>query len=119
MKFPSCLLLAVLLATTARAQSQNLNRGPGPDVTPGSASTIVNVPTTASELAAGYAVAINNMTLKTLIIYLRSEGKIVPIKGIRSARAMSAVLLIEFSAGDRMAVNSEHIIMITDGNRTP
>ncbi len=77
------------------------------------------VPTTASELANGYAQAISQMTLKSLVIYLRSEGKIVPIKGLRSARAMGAVLLIEFSAGDRMAVNAEQIVMITDGVRTP
>jgi hypothetical protein len=83
------------------------------------ASATVNVPTTASELASGYAAAISQMSLKSLIIYLRSEGKIVPIKGIRLAKAMGAVLLIEFSAGDRMAVNAEHIVMITDGVRTP
>lgn len=82
-------------------------------------TTNVNVPTTASELAAGYAAAIQQMSLKSLIIYLKSEGKTVPIKGIRSAKALSAVLLITFSAGDIMAINAEHIVMITDGARTP
>jgi hypothetical protein len=43
----------------------------------------------------------------------------VPIKGIRSARAMNGVLLIVFSAGDMMAINAEHVVMITDGPRTP
>lgn len=83
------------------------------------ATTTVNVPTTASELAAGYAQAVSLMSLKSLVIYMRSEGKVVPIKGIRSARAMGAVLLITFSAGDTMAINAEHIIMMTDGTRTP
>jgi hypothetical protein len=82
-------------------------------------TTNVTVPTTASELALGYAAAIQQMTLKSLIIYLKSEGKTVAIKGIRSARSMGAVLLVEFSAGDRMAINAEHIVMITDGPRTP
>lgn len=79
----------------------------------------ITVPTTASELASGYAQAIPLMTLKSLVIYIRSEGKIVPIKGVRTARALGAVLLIEFSAGDRMAINAEQIILITDGARTP
>ena len=111
------LLLAALLLPALHAQSKSMPAdaapaGPGP-------STNVFVPTTASELAAGYATAIPQMTLKSVVIYLRSEGKIVPIKGIRTAKSMGAVLLIEFSAGDRMAVNAEHIVMITDGTRTP
>ncbi len=59
------------------------------------------------------------MTLKSIVIYLRSDGKVVAIRGLRSAKAMGAVLLIEFSAGDRMAINAEQIVMITDGTRTP
>lgn len=84
-----------------------------------SVPTNINVPTTASELAAGYAAAIQQMSLKSLVIYLKSEGKTVPLKGLRSAKAVSAVLLITFSAGDMMAVNAENIVMITDGARTP
>lgn len=112
------LLLTVLLAAAGQAQTTPL---PPPGVIPGmpTGSTSVNVPTTAAELAEGYAAAIAQMTLKSVVIYIRSEGQIVPIRGVRSARAMGAVLLIEFSAGDRMAVNAEHVIMITDGTRTP
>jgi len=80
---------------------------------------MVTVPTTASELAAGYATALPQMTLKSTVIFAKSEGKTIAIRGIRSAKAMGAVLLIEFSAGDRMAINAEQIIMITDGPRTP
>jgi len=83
------------------------------------APSTINVPTTAAELAAGYATAIQQMSLKSLVIYLKNDGKTVAIKGIRSARALSGVLLITFSAGDMMAVNAEHIVMITDGPRTP
>lgn len=79
----------------------------------------ITVPTTAAELASGYAAAIPQMSLKSLTIFLRSEGKTVAIKGIRSTRALGGVLLIIFSAGDMMAVNAEHIVMITDGARTP
>ncbi len=111
------LLLTVLLASAAHAQSRSaMPSDPGQ---PAPAVTNVNVPTTASELAAGYATAISQMTLKSVVIYLKSEGKIVPIRSIRTARAMGAVLLIEFSAGDRMAVGAEQIVMITDGARTP
>lgn len=117
MKNLKFLLLAALLLPAAHAQTKSMPADAAP-AGPGS-STNVFVPTTASELAAGYATAIPQMTLKSVIIYLRSEGKIVPIKGIRSAKSMGAVLLIEFSAGDRMAVNAEHIVMITDGTRTP
>lgn len=114
MKNLKFLLLAALLLPAAHAQTKSMPA----DIGPGS-TTNIQVPTTASELAAGYATAIPQMTLKSVVIYLRSEGKIVPIRGVRSAKSMGAVLLIEFSAGDRMAVNAEHIIMITDGTRTP
>ena len=113
MKTLKLLILAVVLLPAAFAATTE----PAQPVAP--PTTNVNVPTTASELALGYSLAIQQMTLKSIIIYLRSEGKIVPIKGLRSAKAMGAVLLIEFSAGDRMAVNAEQIIMITDGVRTP
>jgi hypothetical protein len=102
-----CLLPVLRAATTE----------PVPTMVP--TSTNVNVPTTASELAAGYAAAIQQMSLKSLVIYLKIEGKTVPLKGLRSAKAVSAVLLITFSAGDMMAVNAENIVMITDGPRTP
>lgn len=110
------LLLVALIVPAAYAQVRSAPVDPAP-VMP--ASPTISVPTTASELASGYAAAISQMSLKSLVIYLRSEGKIVPIRGIRLAKSMGAVLLIEFSAGDRMAVNAEHIIMITDGVRTP
>ncbi|MBI2498266.1 MAG: hypothetical protein HYV75_10285 [Opitutae bacterium] len=110
------LLLTALLVPAAHAQVRGT---PVETVPVMPVAPTVTVPTTASELATGYAAAIPQMSLKSLVIYLRSEGKIVPIKGIRLARAMGAVLLIEFSAGDRMAVNAEHIVMITDGTRTP
>jgi hypothetical protein len=102
-----CLLPLLGAATTEPFQSM-----PVP-------STNVNVPTTASELAAGYAAAIQQMSLKSLVIYLKSDGKVIALKGLRSARAVSAVLLITFSAGDMMAVNAENIILVTDGTRTP
>lgn len=116
MKTTASLLLAVLLAASAHAQGQPRTALPTEFPQP---NMNVNVPTVASELALGYAHAIPQMTLKSVVIYLKSEGKTVAIKGIRSARAMGAVLLIEFSAGDRMAINAENIVMVTDGTRTP
>lgn len=104
-----CCLAATLRAGTAAPAE------PAPIAAP----TTINVPTTASELASGYAGAVSQMSLKSLVIYYQAEGKVIPIKGIRSAKAVSAVLLITFSAGDSMALNAEKIVMITDGSRTP
>jgi hypothetical protein len=115
-----CLLLflgAALLGPVADADPRNPNLPENPPAVSG--TTNVTVPTTASELAAGYAIAIPQMTLKSIVIFAKSEGKIVAIRGVRSAKAMGAVLLIEFSAGDRLAINAENIVMITDGSRTP
>ncbi len=111
------LVSALLLPAALFAQSRNT---PTPEPAyPPPTSTTVNVRTTASELAEGYAAAIPQMTLKSVVIFAKSDGKVVPIKGVRSVRALSGVLLIEFSAGDRMAINAEQIVMITDGTRTP
>jgi len=79
----------------------------------------VTVASPASELAAGYAAAINQMSLKSLVIYFQGDGRISSVKGIRGARALHGVVLITFSAGDMMAINAEKIVLITDGNRTP
>jgi hypothetical protein len=106
-------LLALALVITARAATAD----PAGPAAP--ATTNVNVPTTAADLASGYAGAITQMSLKSLVIYVRGDGKIVAIKGIRSAKALDGVLLITFSAGDMMAINAEHVVMITDGARTP
>jgi hypothetical protein len=104
--------LFCLLPMLAAATSEPAPQMPAP-------STSVTVPTTASELAAGYAAAIQQMSLKSLVIYLKSDGKVIALKGLRSARAVSAVLLVTFSAGDMMAVNAENIVLVTDGARTP
>jgi hypothetical protein len=82
-------------------------------------TTNVTVASPASELAAGYAAAINQMSLKSLVIYFQSDGKVTAVKGIRVARALHGVVLVTFSAGDMMAINAEKIVLITDGNRTP
>ena len=116
MKTLKYLLLAAFLCNTSHAQ---MPAAAPVEPQPMPSPVHVTVPTTASELAAGYAAAIQQMSLKSTVIYLKSEGKTVPIKGIRTARALGAVLLIVFSAGDTMAVNAEHVVMITDGTRTP
>lgn len=112
MKKPLLLLALMLLATVHAAPTE-----PAAPVAP--ATTNVTVPTTVADLASGYAGAITQMSLKSLVVYVRGDGKIIAIKGIRSAKALDGVLLITFSAGDMMAVNAEHIVMITDGTRTP
>jgi glucosamine 6-phosphate synthetase-like amidotransferase/phosphosugar isomerase protein len=115
-----CVLLGVAgFLSTAAAQvpsSATLTKSEAP---PAVLQPTINVPTSVAELASGYAAAVSQMSLKSLVIFIRSDGKTASIKGIRSARAMGGVLLIVFSAGDMMAVNAEHIVMITDGNRAP
>lgn len=112
MKAFRALILTVGLVVGLRAA------GPEP-VTVMPAPTSVTVPAEVSELAAGYAAAISQMSLKGLVIYFQGDGKVVSVKGIRSARALHGVLLVTFSAGDMMAINAERIVLITDGARTP
>lgn len=87
--------------------------------TPAPAATSITVATPVSELAAGYAAAIQQMSLKSLVIYFESDGQTVALKGVRSAKALHGVVLITFSAGDMMAINAGKVILISDGNRTP
>jgi len=117
MKILLCLLLIFWGGNVVRAGVDGASPTPPAAATP--PPPTINIPITVTELAEGYAAAIQQMSLRSLIIYLKSEGKTVPIKGIRSARAMNGVLLIVFSAGDMMAINAEHVVMITDGPRTP
>lgn len=119
MKSLKLLLLAVLFTPLALLAQNRTSIPTDQGTIPPPANTTVNVHSPATDLADGYAAAIPQMTLKSLVIFLKSDGKTVAVKGIRSARAMGAVLLIEFSAGDRLAVNAEQIVMITDGARTP
>ncbi|MBL9215721.1 MAG: hypothetical protein JNG83_09630 [Opitutaceae bacterium] len=113
MKSFTLFLLSASLAVTGFA-------GPAPEANPvPPAPTIVNIPTPAADLAAGYAEAIRQMSLKSVTIHMKSDQKVIAIKGIRTAQALKGVLLLVFSAGDMMAVNAESIVMITDGNRVP
>lgn len=112
MKTIRTLLLALGLAGVLRAA--------GPEPVPvAPSSTHVVVQASVSELAAGYAAAISQMSLKSLVIFVQGEGKVVALKGIRSARALNGVLLVTFSAGDMLAISAERIVLISDGTRTP
>ncbi len=79
----------------------------------------MTVPTTVADLATGYAAAVQQMSLKGLVIYCQGDKGVNAIRGIRSVRAIAGVLLITFSAGDMLALSAERIILITDGSRTP
>jgi hypothetical protein len=83
------------------------------------APTNVVVQTTVSDLASGYSAAVSQMSLKSLVIFFQGDGKIVSVKGIRSAKALGGVLLVTFSTGDMLAINAERIVLITDGSRSP
>src|SRR4051812_9149921 len=100
-------LAFLALTLPVAALAQNRPTASSEQTLPPPANTTINLRSTAAELADGYAAAFTQMTLKSLVIYLKSEIKVTPIKGVRSVRAMGAVLLIEFSAGDRMAVNAQ------------
>lgn len=112
MKTIPMLLLSAGLATGLFAAA------PEPVSVPAAPTNIV-VPSAVSELASGYAAAVSQMSLKGLVIYFQGEGKVVAVRGIRSARALHGVLLVTFSAGDMMAINAEKIVLITDGSRSP
>lgn len=112
MKTTRLLLLSAGLATGLFAAA------PEPVNVPAAPTNIV-VPSAVSELASGYAAAISQMSLKGLVIYFQGDGKVVAVRGIRSAKALHGVLLVTFSAGDMMAINAEKIVLITDGSRTP
>ncbi len=83
------------------------------------APTNVVVQATVSELASGYAAAVSQMSLKSLVIFFQGDGKVVSVRGIRSAKALGGVLLVTFSSGDMLAINAERIVLITDGTRSP
>jgi len=112
MKTTRLFLLSAGLATGLFAAA------PEPVIVPAAPTNIV-VPSAVSELASGYAAAISQMSLKGLVIYFQGDGKVVAVRGIRSAKALHGVLLVTFSAGDMMAINAEKIVLITDGSRTP
>ncbi len=112
MKTIRSLLISLGLAgTLMAADSEPVTAVPAP--------TNVVVQTTVSELASGYAAAVSQMSLKSLVIYFQGDGKIVSVKGIRSAKALGGVLLVTFSTGDMLALNAERIVLITDGSRSP
>lgn len=107
------LLVSISVLTLARsAEVPNLPVAPP-------AVTTVNVATTATELATGYAAAVQQMSLKGLVLYFRGDKDVVALKGIRAVRALNGVLLITFSGGDMAAISAEKIVLITDGARTP
>ncbi len=83
------------------------------------ATTTVNIPTAAAELATGYAAAVQQMSLKGLVVYFRGDKDVVALKGIRAVNAVGGVLLVTFSGGDMVALSAEKVLLITDGARTP
>ena len=106
---------SLTLATLARSTEQT----PTVSTAPATPATNVNVPTTVADLASGYAAAVQQMSLKGLVVYVRGEKDVVALKGIRAVNAVGGVLLITFSAGDKLAINAEKIVLITDGTHTP
>ncbi|WP_438479026.1 hypothetical protein [Oleiharenicola lentus] len=117
MKTYQSLLFIAALAFAQHATAQTRPAPAGTAVTSG--ETRVIVPTAISELAQGYADAIQQMALKTTVVYVKGDGKVVAIKGIRSARPVGSVLLITLSAGSMLAINPQDVVMITDGASTP
>ena len=79
----------------------------------------VNVPTTVSDLAIGFAGAVQQMSLKGLVIFYRGDKNVAALRDIRTVSAVGGVLLITFSGGDKMAISAEKILLITDGTHTP
>lgn len=106
---------SLTLATLARSTEQT----PTVSAAPAAPATTVNVATTVTDLSTGYAAAVQQMSLKGLIIYCRGDKDVIALKGIRSVSAVGGVLLITFSGGDKVAINAEKVVLITDGTHAP
>jgi hypothetical protein len=85
----------------------------------GPATASVTVPAPVSELAEGYAAASQQMSIKSLTIYIKADEQTKALKGIRSVQALKGVLLIVFAGGDSVAVSAKKVVMISDGAREP
>lgn len=112
-------LLVIFSGLTLATLARSIEQTPTVSAPPATPATNVNVPTTAADLATGYAAAVQQMSLKGLVIYVRGEKDVVALKGIRAVNAVGGVLLITFSAGDKVAINAEKVLMITDGAHSP
>lgn len=79
----------------------------------------IQVGTTVSDLAKGYAEATRQLSESRIVIHYKVEGKMTALRGVRSVRAFHGVLLITLSGGESLILSAESIVMITDGGRTP
>ena len=121
MTMPSVKLLVLASVFTLGAVpviAQTRPAAPGGS-TIASGETKVIMPTAISELAAGYAEAIQQMALKSTTVYVKGDGKVIAIKGLRSARALGGVLLLNLSTGGSVAVNPQDVVLITDSPVVP
>ncbi|HYC72489.1 MAG TPA: hypothetical protein VEB66_14870, partial [Opitutaceae bacterium] len=104
MKTIACLLLTAALAAPLGAQTA--------PASPAAPSVMtVNAPPAVVELAQGFAAAASRMSVKSLVIYVRGEKDVTAIRGIRSVIAINGVLLVQFSAGDMVAVGADRVVM--------
>ena len=117
MKTTQLILIFASLALVSLARSTE--QAPTVSAAPAAPATTVNVATTVTDLSTGYAAAVQQMSLKGLIIYCRGDKDVIALKGIRSVSAVGGVLLITFSGGDKVAINAEKVVMITDGTHAP
>lgn len=112
-------LLVIFSGLTLATLARSIEQTPTVTAAPAAPATNVSVPTTVADLATGYAAAVQQMSLKGLVVYVRGEKDVVALKGIRAVNAVGGVLLVTFSAGDKVAVNAEKVLMIADGAHTP
>ncbi len=110
---PGVFLPALLVgALSASAQNAAPPAAPPPP-------TVVNISSPVADLAKGYAQAASQMSESRIVIFYKSEGHLVVLKGIRAVHAFGGVLSITLSGGDSLAISADLVLLVTDGGRTP
>ncbi len=106
-RFPAAVLAAFALASIAPLAS----------AAPGSDAPTVNltVPAEGEALAKGFASAFDALqNTPVYITYTREDKGFATIAGIRSVRAVGAVLIIKTDRGPTLALPARSIVVLTD-----
>ncbi|MBL9215893.1 MAG: hypothetical protein JNG83_10500 [Opitutaceae bacterium] len=110
---PLAILAAVLSTTLSAAPAA---REPAAEPAP---VTQFTLPPAVSELAAGFAAAVSELTPRNVTLHYREGAKLVALRGITAVQARNGVLIITFSAGDKAVLPADSVALITDGPRPP
>jgi len=102
MKYCYLLILAAVMATGARAQSQN-------------SPVQVSVESESKDLAKGYALAFAQLSRPPLTMAFQKEGVMRVLEDVKQVRAAEGVLVVEVGRGLLYVVNPKDVVYLTDG----